>query len=173
MPYPREEVAATAQRFIDSHRLADERREWSWIPDEFYHVDCVQICPYGGAMLVEARGREEIRATHFGRDMKKGWEGWTFPYTGYMVDGDQIIMQWYNRGPGKRPDGSYYETRGVSFVTYGGEGKFIYQYDLFDIAHQLNLCDELEQAGLLAPQLKREWVIPMKAKLRQMLDGQK
>lgn len=170
MPYPREEVEATVKRFIDAFRIADERNEWSWLADEFYHKDCVYTCPYGGTMLVEARGREEIRATHLGRDMQKGWEGWTFPYESYTFNGDQIVTHWYNRGPGRRPDGSFYQTSGISLITYGGNGKWISQYDLFDIAHQMNLCDELERAGLLSAQLKKDWVIPMKARIRQMLD---
>lgn len=37
------------------------------------------------------------------------------------------------------------------------------------MAHQMNLCDQLEDAGLLNPQLKENWVKPMKAKLIAML----
>ena len=57
----------------------------------------------------------------------------------------------------------------MSLITYGGQGKFKSQYDLFDIAHQMRLCDELEDAGLLDPNLKRDWVIPMKKRLIEML----
>ena len=53
---------------------------------------------------------------------------------------------------------------------YGGGGKFSSQYDLFDIAHQMRLCDELEDAGLLSPTLKAEWVDPMKDRLITMLE---
>ena len=90
-----------------------------------------------------------------------------------MIDGDQIISHWMNRGPGRRPDGSYYETHGVSFITYGGAGMFSSQYDLFDLAHQMRLCDELDGAGLLNPKLKTEWVVPMKKRLTDMLNGGK
>ncbi len=75
-----------------------------------------------------------------------------------------------NRGPGRRPNGDYYETHGVSFITYGGEGKFSAQLDLFDLAHQMHLCGELEDAGLLSPKLKAEWVVPMKRRLIAMLE---
>ena len=57
----------------------------------------------------------------------------------------------------------------MSFITYGGGGKFSSQYDLFDLAHQMKLCDELEDAGLLDSQLKQDWVLPMKRKLIEML----
>jgi hypothetical protein len=169
MSYSRDEVEGTVRRFIEAFAEADRRCEWSWLADEFYHENAVYTCPYGGTWLVVANGREEIRATHYGRDMKVGWEGWTFPYTGWAVNGDQIITHWMNRGPGTRPDGSFFETHGVSFITYGGGGKFSSQYDLFDIAHQMKLCDELEAAGLLSPQLKSEWVIPTKKRIVDML----
>ena len=171
MPYPREEVEAAARRLAEAFVEAEKRGKWSWIADELYHEDCTYFCPYGGSMPVLANGREEIRATHYGRDMDvgSGWTGWSFPITHYAVDGDQIITHWVNRGPGKRPDGSYYETHGVSFITYGGDGKFSSQYDLFDIGHQMKLCDELEEAGLLDPGLKKDWVIPMKKRLISML----
>ena len=40
---------------------------------------------------------------------------------------------------------------------------------MFDLAHQMKLCDELENAGLLSVQLKQQWVIPMKLKLETQL----
>ena len=51
------------------------------------------------------------------------------------------------------------------------KGPFI-EFDdqmLFDLAHQMHLCDELEAVGLLSPLLKRNWVQPMKRKLIDML----
>ena len=58
----------------------------------------------------------------------------------------------------------------MSFITYGGDGKFSSQYDLFDLAHQMHLCDELDAAGLLNPKLKAEWVQPAKKRLIEMLN---
>ncbi len=46
---------------------------------------------------------------------------------------------------------------------------FSSQYDLFDLAHQMHLCDELDAAGLLSPKLKAEWVQPVKKRLMHML----
>lgn len=165
MSYSNEEVIDTVERLIEGFGKAEETNSWSWLADEFYHRDCVYDCQYGGVMPVIARGVDEIRATHYGRDMSTGWEGWTFPYIGYAVNGPDIITHWLNRGPGLRADGSHYETHGVSFITYGGNGKFIRQTDMFDIGHQMVLCDELDEAGLLSAQLKREWVEPMKARI--------
>ena len=55
-----------------------------------------------------------------------------------------------NRGPGTRPDGSYYEAPGVSFLTLDNQAKICRQFDMFDLAHQMHLCDELETHGLLS-----------------------
>jgi hypothetical protein len=172
MSHPYAEVEAAIKGLAAAFVECERRNDWSWLADAFYCEDCVYTCPYGGAMPVTARGRAEISKTHYGRDMAvgSGWEGWSFPILGWAINGDQIVSRWVNRGPGRRPDGSYYETQGVSLITYGGGGQFSAQYDLFDIAHQMRLCDELDAAGLLSPRLKAEWVGPMKQRIATMLD---
>lgn len=173
MAYPQDEIAGTVERLIEAFEECERRNSWSWLADEFYHEDCVYTCEYGGVMRVVANGREDIRRTHYGRDMEvgSGWAGWSFPIVDYAVRSDSIITHWKNRGPGRRPDGSYYETPGVSFITYGGDGKFSSQFDMFDIGHQMVLCDELEAAGLLSDRLKEEWVTPMKQRIIDKLQG--
>ena len=74
-----------------------------------------------------------------------------------------------NRGPGRRADGSFFETPGVSFIRFDAELRIASQLDVFDLAHQMHLCDELEAQGLLSAELKRNWVVPMKRKLIEML----
>lgn len=172
MNYPHEEVYDSGLRLCDAFVEAEKRGKWSWIAEAFYHEDATYFCPYAGCMPVFAKNREEIAATHYGRDMDvgTGWKGWSFPINNIAVEGNQIITRWVNRGPGKRPDGSYYETEGVSFITYGGGGKFSSQTDLFDLAHQMKLCDELKEAGLLDPALEAEWVKPMKRRLIDSLN---
>jgi hypothetical protein len=148
---------------------AARRNEWGWIADAFYAEDCQYLCEYGGTMRVLARSRAEIKATHYGREMLVGWEGWSFPIERYTTSGNHIVTQWWNRGPGRRADGSFYQTPGVSLITTRDDGLFTSQLDLFDMAHQMKLCDELEDAGLLSPRLKENWVLPMKEKLVAML----
>ncbi|MFZ4687744.1 MAG: nuclear transport factor 2 family protein [Polymorphobacter sp.] len=170
MSYPHAEVEAAISGLRAAFVEAERRNTWAWIADAFYHADATYECPYGGVMPVFARSRDEIRATHYGRDMDvgSGWAGWSFPITDFAINGDRIYSRWVNRGPGLRADGSHYETHGVSFITYGGDGKFSSQIDLFDITHQMKLCDELQAAGLLHPALARDWVAPMK---RRLLDA--
>lgn len=159
-----------ARKLIDFHREAEQRNEWTFFVDEMYAQSCVYTCEYGGTMVVVADGLEEIKATHYGRDMRRGWEGWTFPYIDvYVGEGNRVITHWLNRGPGTRPDGSHFETPGMSFITFDEDGRIVRQFDVFDIAHQMHLCDELEAHGLLSAELKRNWVIPMKTKVIEML----
>lgn len=165
-----EYLTAAANKLIEYHRQAAEKNEWTFFVDEMYAADCIYSCEYAGTMRVIADGIDEIKATHYGRDMLVGWEGWTFPYEGVYVGTDnRIVTHWLNRGPGQRPDGSHYQTPGVSFITFDERSQIISQLDLFDLAHQMHLCDELEAAGLLSAQLKQNWVLPTKQKLRDML----
>ena len=163
-------LRATADRLICAHEEASRTNEWTFFVDELYAVDCVYTCEYAGVMEVTASGIDEIKATHYGRDMLVGWEGWTFPYMGvYTGKDNRLITHWMNRGPGKRPDGSYFETPGISFITLDTQARICRQFDMFDLAHQMRLCDDLEDAGLLSPQLKEQWVLPMKQKLQAQL----
>ncbi len=165
-----EELRATADKLIAAHAEASRTNEWTFFVDELYAVDCIYTCEYAGVMKVTADGIDEIKATHYGRDMQVGWEGWTFPYVGvYAGTENRLVTHWLNRGPGKRPDGSHFETPGVSFITLDDEARICRQFDLFDLAHQIRLCDELEDVGLLSPQLKEQWVQPMKARLTAQL----
>lgn len=171
MSLTREQVEGRAIALARAFEEAAARNQWGWIADEFYAEHCEYLCEYGGTMRVQARSRAEIKATHYGREMLVGWEGWSFPIERHTTNGNQIITHWWNRGPGRRADGSYFQTPGVSFITVGDDGLFTYQLDLFDLAHQMHLCDELEAAGLLSPTLKAQWVVPMKGKLITMLGG--
>ncbi len=170
MTLPSDTLNQRASDLIRYHKEAETRNEWTFFVDEMYAIDCVYVCEYGGTMLVKADGIDQIKATHYGRDMQYGWQGWTFPYMGVYVGSDnRVITHWMNRGPGKRADGGYFETPGVSFITFNDKGKICRQIDMFDMAHQMKLCDELNAAGLLNPALLESWVKPMKARIRAML----
>ena len=165
-------LRATAGKLIRAHEEASRSNEWTFFVDELYASDCVYSCEYAGVMKVVADGIDQITVTHYGRDMLVGWEGWTFPYMGVYTGMDnKLITHWMNRGPGAREDGSYFETPGISFITLNSEAKIVRQFDMFDLAHQMRLCDDLEDAGLLSAALKKNWVLPMKARLEAQLDS--
>ena len=165
MAISQQQVEARALALTRAFEKAARENSWAWIADEFYAPHCEYLCEYAGTMRVFAKNRDEIRATHYGRDMLVGWEGWSFPIERYTTHGNRIITHWWNRGPGARADGTPYQTPGVSFITVGDDGLFTDQLDLFDLAHQMHLCDELDSAGLLSPVLKANWVIPTKRRL--------
>ncbi|MFT4519662.1 MAG: hypothetical protein ACI9JM_002059 [Halioglobus sp.] len=163
-------IRATANKLIAAHEEATRTDEWTFFVDTLYARDCIYTCEYAGVMEVTANGIDEIKATHYGRDMQVGWEGWTFPYRGVYTGTDNgLITHWLNRGPGKREDGSNYESPGISFLTLNDDAMICRQLDVFDLCHQMKLCDDLEDAGLLSAQLKAQWVIPMKEKLESQL----
>jgi hypothetical protein len=165
-----EVLRGAADKLIAAHAEASRSGDWIVFVDELYARDCVYTCQYAGVMDVTANGIDEIKATHYGRDMQVGWDGWTFPYMGvYTGAQNSLITHWMNRGPGKRDDGTWFETPGISFLTLNDEALICRQFDMFDLAHQMKLCDDLEDAGLLSAQLKQEWVLPMKQKLAQQL----
>ena len=165
-----EVLRGVADKLIAAHAEASRSGDWIVFVDELYAHDCVYTCQYAGVMDVTANGIDEIKATHYGRDMQVGWDGWTFPYLGvYTGDRSSLITHWMNRGPGKRDDGSWFETPGISFLTLNDDARICRQFDMFDLAHQMKLCDDLEDAGLLSAQLKQEWVLPMKQKLAEQL----
>jgi hypothetical protein len=164
-------LRTTADSLITAHADASRTGNWLSFVDKLYAPDCVYTCQYAGVMEVVANGIEQIKATHYGRDMQVGWEGWTFPYKGVYTGTDNtLITHWMNRGPGRRADGGYYETPGVSFITLNEQAMICRQFDMFDLAHQMRLCDELDEAGLLSSELKQKWVMPMKEKLIQQLE---
>jgi hypothetical protein len=122
-------------------------------------------------MDVVATGIDQIKETHYGRDMQVGWEGWEFPYVGvYVGVGNDLVTHWLNRGPGKREDGTFFESPGISFISLNDSGFISRQLDMFDLAHQMKLCDELETVGLLSSKLRESWVLPMKSKLIDQLN---
>ncbi len=160
------ELRQAADKLISYHQQASELGEWTFFVDEMYATGCVYTCEYAGTFTVVADGIDQIKATHYGRDMQVGWDGWTFPYEGvYVGTENQIVTHWWNRGPGLRSDGSFYQTPGISFITFDDHSQIIKQFDVFDLAHQMRLCDELDAAGLLTPALREQWVAPTKARL--------
>jgi hypothetical protein len=146
MSHPREEIQATLERFVEANRLAEQDGNWERLAD-FYTDDAVYV--YAGLAangMVEARGRDEIRRDILTRDMEP-YRGWTFPHEWAVIDGDRIVTKWQNRGPGKRPDGSWFEAPGVSIIEYAGNGKFSYQWDLFDRLSVKAVKDESDAAA--------------------------
>jgi ketosteroid isomerase-like protein len=80
--------------------------------------------------------------TKFMDDSMAGLEDWRFPEEWTMADGDRVVSMWWNQLPGQRPDGSPYRVAGMSILRYAGDGKFDYEYDIFNMVQVLDVMAE-------------------------------
>lgn len=91
-----------------------------------------------------AWGRYEGKAAivKFMDDSMAGLADWTFPEEWTMADGDRVVSMWWNQLPGQRADGSPYRVAGLSILRYAGDGKFDYEYDVFNMVQVLEVIAE-------------------------------
>jgi hypothetical protein len=59
-------------------------------------------------------------------------KGWTFPVEWVVIDGNRVVHKWWNRLPGKRADGTFYEFAGITAMEYAGNGQFSFQEDMYN-----------------------------------------
>ena len=119
--YDRDELEA----FYAKHRALHEAADWVGIGDLFTD-DGAYFDAYWGWN----QGVADIKK--FLHDSMQGLDDWEFPIEFALMEGDRIVTHWYNRLPGARDDGTFYETPGVSIITYAGHGKMSRQMDLYD-----------------------------------------
>ena len=109
MPYPRDEIQATVERYVETRKVIDAGGATWGALAQYFTDDAVFIDPAWGRV----EGIEEMKATVFG-DAMVGFEEWTFPVEFYAIDGDNVIIKWKQVLPGRRADGRPYEQSGVS-----------------------------------------------------------
>ncbi len=136
MNYPREEI----QNAIEAlHKLRDRASAgevgWEAMADMFTET-ATFIDPAWGRFT----GRQSI--TEFLRHGMSGLEDWKFPSDWYVIEGNRVVSHWWNRLPGQRADGTYYEVPGVSIIEYAGNGKFSYEEDIINMAHLYEILTE-------------------------------
>ena len=134
--FSREEV----QEALDNYLKVRERVEagelkWDALADCFTD-DATYIDPAWGRFV----GREAI--VQFQRDSMTGLEGWTFPIEWITIDGNRIIIKFWNRLPGQRADGTFYQAPGFQEIIYAGNGKFSYDEDLINMVHIMEIIEE-------------------------------
>ena len=101
MPYPREEVQATVDRYHELRNRIDEGLE----PDafgalaDFYTEDAVYIDGAWGRV----EGREAI--AHWLVDSMVGMEDWKFPVEFTAIEGDDVVVKWTQIMPRTSPTG--------------------------------------------------------------------
>lgn len=125
-------VEETLADYLELRRRIDAGEESDWTKlSEFFTDDAVYIDPAWGRV----EGLDNI--TEFFSESMAGLEDWTFPVEYTAISGDTVVIKWWQRLPGQREDGSYYEQSGYSTLVYDGEGKFNYEEDLLNMTHVL------------------------------------
>jgi SnoaL-like domain len=71
-----------------------------------------------------------------------GLDDWRFPEEWTVADGDRVVSMWWNQLPGQRADGSRYRVAGISILRYAGDGRFDYEYDVFNMQQVLEVIAE-------------------------------
>ncbi len=134
--FPREEV----QEALDNYLKVREKVEagelkWEALADCFTD-DATYIDPAWGRFV----GRDAI--LQFQRDSMTGLEDWTFPIEWITIDGNRVIIKFWNRLPGQRADGTFYQAPGFQEIIYAGNGKFSYDEDLLNMVHVYEIIQE-------------------------------
>ena len=138
MAHPYEEVRAAVDAYV-AVREQIEAGDATWLDlAQFFTDDIVYIDPAWGRV----QGIDHIR--EFLVDSMVGLEDWSFPIEFTAIDGDTVVIKWWQQLPGTRPDGTRYEQSGYSTLVYAGDGKFSYEEDILNMAHVL---EDLKASG--------------------------
>ena len=144
--FPREEVQRALETFLDIRAKVEAKKlNWDALAD-LYTEDAVCVDSAWGRMV----GREAIRKWMC--DSMQGLEDWTFPIEWTMIDGNRVVIRSFNRLPGQRPDGTYYEAPLMHYLIYAGNGKFSFEEDLYNMAHVMELL--IESGWIPGPEVK-------------------
>jgi len=165
--FPRKELDKMMQRWLEANRLAEAEGDWSKHLGPLYTEDAEYRWNVGPNEEFVAEGRQQIEDWALGVQME-GFAGWSYPYDKVLIDQTQgeVVCFWRQIAPWKRPDGSDYEVAGLggSWFRYGGDFKWEWQRDFFDLGNVFALLAELAADGHLAPEVK--------AKIHRMAKGQ-
>jgi hypothetical protein len=140
VPYPRDEVKATVDRYHELRRRIDDGLEEDAFGSlsDFYTEDAVYIDGAWGRI----EGKEAI-ANWLVASMV-GMEDWKFPVEFTAIEGDDVVVKWTQIFPRLKPDGTPYRQSGYSRMIYAGDGKFSYEEDTYNMAHVL---EDIEASG--------------------------
>ncbi|MBM3132974.1 MAG: nuclear transport factor 2 family protein [Chloroflexi bacterium] len=134
--FSKKEVQRAIDHYLDvREKIESGKLGWEALADCFTD-DATYIDPAWGRFV----GREAI--IQFQRDSMQGLEDWTFPIEWITIDGSRVIIKFWNRLPGRRKDGSFYEAPGLQVLNYAGNGKFSYDEDLLNMVHVMELIQE-------------------------------
>jgi hypothetical protein len=145
------------QRWLEANARAHQVRDWRPLAD-FYTEDATYGWNQGPNEEFMAVGREQIRDWALGTEMV-GLEGWAYPYQRVLIDDVQgeVLGLWKQLADAPRPDGSPYEVAGLggSWFRYGGDYRWSWQRDFFDVGNATALFIEMIRAGTLSEGMTR------------------
>ena len=166
--YPRAELEEMVQRWLDANRVAEETGDWVSTLGALYHDDAVYRWNIGPNEEFVAEGIEAIRKNALGVQMD-GFDGWSYPYDRFLIDDQkgELVGFWRQVAPVTRADGTSIEVSGVggSWFRYGGDFKWSWQRDFFDLGNVMTVLGEVAALGALSE--------PVKRKIHTMARGQK
>jgi len=155
--FPREELEQMVELWLEANRKAEASGDWRPMAD-LYVDDAEYHWNSGPTTDFVARGREEIRELALGLEME-GLDGWTYPYEKVLIDEKQgeVVGFWKQIADATREDGSHYEVAGVggSHFRYGGNLKWSWQRDFFDIGNAGAVFLEMMKADKLSEGMKK------------------
>jgi hypothetical protein len=150
--YPRDEMEAMVERWLEANRHAEEIGDWRGLAD-LYTEDATYGWNYGPEHEFMAVGRDEIRDIAVGLEMG-GLDGWEYPYQEILIDEKkgQVVGFWRQIALATRADGTRYEVAGIggSWFGYGGEFQWRFQRDWFDYGNAAACFLEMMTDGTLS-----------------------
>lgn len=155
--FPREELEEMVSRWLEANRRCEQAGDWRPLA-ELYTRDATYGWNTGPGEDFMAVGREEIRDIAVGIEMR-GLEGWTYPYQRVLIDEKQgeVIGLWKQVADRPRPDGTPYEVAGIggSWFRYGGDMRWSWQRDFFDLGNVASLFMEMMKADALSMSMRK------------------
>ncbi|MFI3197270.1 MAG: nuclear transport factor 2 family protein [Methylococcaceae bacterium] len=157
--YPRAELEEMVERWLQANRDAEKEGNWPKYLGAMYTDDAEYRWNIGPNEEFVARSRKQIEEWALGVQME-GFEDWRYPYHRILIDEKQgeVIGLWRQVSPALREDGTHYEVAGIggSWFRYGGDYKWEWQRDFFDLGNVKALFFELAADGKLDPAVKRK-----------------
>jgi len=154
----REELQEAVRRWMEANEKAEATGDWSYLA-ACYTEDAEYRWTLGPGEEFVARGRQQIAEWAVGEQMA-GLEGWTYPYQEVLIDEKkgQVVGFWRQVSPFKREDGSEIAVAGVgcSWFKYGGDYKWKWQRDVFDLMSVFSAFSEVAAQGNLSEPLKHK-----------------
>ena len=157
--YPRAELEEMVERWLEANRQSEKDGNWANHLGAMYTEEAEYRWNIGPNEEFVARGRKQIEEWALGAQME-GFEKWQYPYHRILIDEKQgeVIGLWRQIAPELREDGSDYEVEGIggSWFRYGGDYKWEWQRDFFDLGNVKALLFELAADGKLDSAVKRK-----------------